>query len=582
MKGKVVLFLLSLSSSAFAQSVLIGTGSQEFLGAGSQVVVSPGDLTVQNGGFLTLAGTSPTSPGTLTSGVAAGTQVNVLSGGTIDFKFGNLENILSVVVSSQAKITRIHDTVFRDLAGFNPGAIAWINLSALLAVDRANLPFSFNRVTFQNTQGSPTRKSIQSGANTPLLRCLGNASHGNCWGGFFEQDTANVILWHTGQIARSNPPGAFDTVEDALKDTTTAAGSIITVNLGPTAFIDDVADFNTVPGAGASPSGPAVRNAALAPMTGKAVFDGDGDSTRRGKIVNTFVARGTIEETTAENCTFFDPGTAVVAVNNVAGTNCLIESGFTEMGNSLTTSLGTATPGFFAAPAAYNFHLVSPGGNDAIDQGTAGSPTEVDADGESRGADGKVGGLVGNWDIGADELILLQTPLITTTNNKKTNDSTPIITGTASPNVTITVYYGGIPDGTTTANAGGAWTYHNLSATKLDYSYSITANSSSGGVFSFTSSPITLVVDTVCNPPTNVTATPKNAIIDIEWSPSPDADVLGYRVWRSTTGPGGTYTLRSPAGQIVTGTKYRDSGLTNGTAYSYKVTAVDNAVNEKH
>jgi fibronectin type 3 domain-containing protein len=86
----------------------------------------------------------------------------------------------------------------------------------------------------------------------------------------------------------------------------------------------------------------------------------------------------------------------------------------------------------------------------------------------------------------------------------------------------------------------------------------------------------------VCTPPTNVTATPKNGVIDIEWSPSPDLDVLGYRVFRSTTGVGGTYTLLSTSGQLVTGTKYRDSGLTNGQSYSYKVTAVDDAVNEKH
>ena len=420
---RVLLLSLILSSSAFAQSVIVGNGSQEQIGGGAQVIVAPGNVDVQAGGTLTLAGASASSRGVLTSGVMTGILVTVQLGGTLDYKFGRLESILRVVVASGAKINRIQDTVFTDLGGLNPGATAWIDLSALVAGDRANLPFSFNRVTFQDPQITPTRLSIKSAAGTPLLRVLGNpTAHGNRWGNTFDQDTSNVVLWNTGQVARSGPAGTFDTVEDALRDAATVAASTITVNLGSMAFIDDIADFALVPGAGASASGPVVLSACLAPMTGKAVCDSDADTTRRGKIVNCVIARGISEESTAENCTFFDPGAAVVTLNNMAGSNLLIESGFSGTGNAtFTTSLTTAASTFFSSATSYNFHLVSPGGNAAVDEGSAQS-VSTDIDGDSRGAYGKVGGT-GTWDIGADELLDTLAPTITNVTSTTANGS---------------------------------------------------------------------------------------------------------------------------------------------------------------
>jgi hypothetical protein len=52
--------------------------------------------------------------------------------------------------------------------------------------------------------------------------------------------------------------------------------------------------------------------------------------------------------------------------------------------------------------------------------------------------------------------------------------------------------------------------------------------------------------------------------------------VIGYKIYRKT-GAGGTWTLLNPSG-VVTGTKYRDTPLTNGTTYFYHVSAVDNAL----
>ena len=169
-------------------------------------------------------------------------------------------------------------------------------------------------------------------------------------------------------------------------------------------------------------------------------------------------------------------------------------------------------------------------------------------------------------------------PVITTANNKKTNDTTPIITGTSEPNVTIKVFFNAILDGTTLANGSGIWTYHNLAAPKADATYTVTAKANNANGDSPVSNSIQLTVDTFVNPPTGVTLQAFDGKIHVTWSASPDPDVIGYEVWRSAGG--GPYA-KVHAGLVV-GTTYCDSGLTNGTQYCYQVRAVDNTLQEAH
>ena len=70
--------------------------------------------------------------------------------------------------------------------------------------------------------------------------------------------------------------------------------------------------------------------------------------------------------------------------------------------------------------------------------------------------------------------------------------------------------------------------------------------------------------------PTGLTATPASASrIDLGWTASTDdVGVAGYKVFRDATQVGD-----------VTGTSYSDTGLTDGTAYSYTVSAYDAAGN---
>jgi hypothetical protein len=68
--------------------------------------------------------------------------------------------------------------------------------------------------------------------------------------------------------------------------------------------------------------------------------------------------------------------------------------------------------------------------------------------------------------------------------------------------------------------------------------------------------------------PTGLTATPGNASVMLSWNASSGA--TGYNVYRSTST--GTETLLQSG---VTSTTFNDTGLTNGTTYFYKVSAVN-------
>jgi hypothetical protein len=72
--------------------------------------------------------------------------------------------------------------------------------------------------------------------------------------------------------------------------------------------------------------------------------------------------------------------------------------------------------------------------------------------------------------------------------------------------------------------------------------------------------------------PTNLTASGGNGQVTLHWSASPDA--ASYNIYRSTSS--GSETLLTTG---VTGTSFTNTGVTNGTTYYYKITAV-NSVGE--
>jgi hypothetical protein len=166
------------------------------------------------------------------------------------------------------------------------------------------------------------------------------------------------------------------------------------------------------------------------------------------------------------------------------------------------------------------------------------------------------------------------TPPVITTFSKVTRSATPIIAGTAAPGETLTIYFGGVADGTTVANGMGTWAY--TATVKSLGTYPVLAFGSSSG-YSNTIS-VQVVLGTLSPPaaPTHLRYKSYATAIDLEWDASVSSNVVGYQVYRGSTATG-PWTLLNPAG-IVVSTQFRDSGLSLGQAFFYQVTAVDSTV----
>jgi hypothetical protein len=77
--------------------------------------------------------------------------------------------------------------------------------------------------------------------------------------------------------------------------------------------------------------------------------------------------------------------------------------------------------------------------------------------------------------------------------------------------------------------------------------------------------------------PGNLIATPGDTVVNLDWLDNTEPDLGGYIVYRSLAS-GGPYSLLT--GSPIWSSDYVDTGLANGTAYYYVVTAIDLAGNE--
>ena len=105
-----------------------------------------------------------------------------------------------------------------------------------------------------------------------------------------------------------------------------------------------------------------------------------------------------------------------------------------------------------------------------------------------------------------------------------TSVTTPILTGTAEANSTVTIYRGGVSVGTVVSNGTGAWTF--TSATLADglYSFTTTSTDAAGNV-SALSAPRGITIDTASP------LAPSQAVL----SPASDSGVLGDNITSVTT-----------------------------------------------
>jgi len=75
-------------------------------------------------------------------------------------------------------------------------------------------------------------------------------------------------------------------------------------------------------------------------------------------------------------------------------------------------------------------------------------------------------------------------------------------------------------------------------------------------------------------PPKGLAAAAETALIRLFWTPSPEPDVAGYKVYRKE-GDAEEFELLTPA--PITETTYADTAVKRGVTYTYAVSAVDNA-----
>ena len=83
------------------------------------------------------------------------------------------------------------------------------------------------------------------------------------------------------------------------------------------------------------------------------------------------------------------------------------------------------------------------------------------------------------------------------------------------------------------------------------------------------------VVEPTVAPPTDLTASAGESDVTLSWSASPDSDIEGYNVYRSTRPFGTPDDATQLNGALLSDLSYVDNSVTEGTSYIYRVAAVD-------
>jgi PKD repeat protein len=176
-------------------------------------------------------------------------------------------------------------------------------------------------------------------------------------------------------------------------------------------------------------------------------------------------------------------------------------------------------------------------------------------------------------------------PLAATASANPTSGQVPVnvaFTGTATGGTPPYAYSWNFGDGSATSTAQNPTHSYNTAGT---YTATVTVTDSSSPVKTATSQ-VTITADpvqgTAPGAPTGLTATGGNGQATLNWTaPSSNGgvNITGYRVYRGTAS--GAETLLTSGGCSGLGavTTCTDTGLTNGTTYYYKVSAV-NAIGE--
>jgi hypothetical protein len=144
----------------------------------------------------------------------------------------------------------------------------------------------------------------------------------------------------------------------------------------------------------------------------------------------------------------------------------------------------------------------------------------------------------------------------------------------------VRLYAGATFLGGALAGADGAWDVH-PSVALPDGSHALHARAASAAGESGPSNAVDIAVDTVPPaPPAGLRAVAYSGVVDLTWDANAEPDLLGYNVYRKA--PGAAEFDRAPLNpRVVAGARYRDQGLVDLKRYAYRVTAVDDAVDDR-
>ncbi len=172
-------------------------------------------------------------------------------------------------------------------------------------------------------------------------------------------------------------------------------------------------------------------------------------------------------------------------------------------------------------------------------------------------------------------------PTLDAANTRKTNDSTPRISGHTLGGYLVKLYEGSTYLGSGYADAGGGFEVSTeFMLADGEHVIQATAQATSGSPASSLSSGRIVTVDTTPPAkPTGLKILSGNNWIDVRWDANTEEDLVGYDVFKKVTGSTDPWVKLNFNPLIEN--RYVDTAVTNGTSYSYKVVAVDDAKDEE-